>query len=112
MTFIPGSQKRSDLPAQSLSSATSLMELAPDFVWYPRITVPLRAGDCTFHHGRCAHMATPNFTDDPRVAHVVIFTDADTVYSGKRHIVTDPLGLEAGQPLEGDLFPRVADYAA
>jgi ectoine hydroxylase-related dioxygenase (phytanoyl-CoA dioxygenase family) len=110
MTFIPGSQRRADLPPQNLSSATSLMEMAPDFVWSPRITVPLRAGDCTFHHGRCAHMATPNFTDDPRVAHIVIFTDSDTVYSGNRHIVTDPLGLEAGRTLEGDLFPPVTEY--
>jgi phytanoyl-CoA hydroxylase len=111
MTFIPGSQKRTDLPPQNLGDAKSLMELAPDFVWSQRITVPLRAGDCTFHHGRCAHMATPNFTDDPRVAHVVIFTDASTTYTGKRHVVTDPLGLEVGSPLEGEFFPRVADYA-
>lgn len=111
MTFIPGSQRRTDLPPQSLADPRSLMDIAPDFVWYSRITVPLKAGDCTFHHGRCAHMATPNFTDDPRVAHVVIFTDADTIYSGKRHITTDPLGLETGGPLEGDLFPRIGDYA-
>jgi ectoine hydroxylase-related dioxygenase (phytanoyl-CoA dioxygenase family) len=109
MTFLPGSQARSDLPPQNLGSATSLMELAPDFVWSQRITVPLRAGDCTFHHGLCAHMATPNFTADPRVAHVVIFTDADTIYSGKPHIVTDPLGLKTGGSLEGDLFPLVSE---
>jgi hypothetical protein len=54
-------------------------------------------------------MATPNFTADPRVAHVVIFTDADTIYSGKPHIVTDPLGLKTGGSLEGDLFPLVSE---
>ncbi|MBC8136814.1 MAG: phytanoyl-CoA dioxygenase family protein, partial [Fibrella sp.] len=93
MTFLPGSQKRTELPAQNLGDDKSLFGIAPDFVWNERITVPLKAGDCTFHHGRCAHMATPNFTDDPRVAHIVIFMDADTTYTGAHHIVTDPLGL-------------------
>lgn len=107
MTFIPGSHTRTDLPAQSLHDAQSLFEICPALRWEKRVTLPLRAGDCTFHHGRCAHMATPNFTDEPRVAHTVIFMDAATTYSGRGHIVTDPLGLKAGDPLSGELFPEV-----
>jgi phytanoyl-CoA hydroxylase len=107
MTFLPGSHLRTDLPAQNLRAADSLMTICPDFVWTPRVTVPLRAGDCTFHHGRCAHMATPNFTDDPRVAHIVIFMDAETQFAGRGHVVTDPLHLNVGDPLDGELFPRV-----
>ena len=107
MTFLPGSHRRTDLPAQNLSSATSLFEICPDLRWGPRVTVPLRAGDCTFHHGRCAHMATPNHTDDPRVAHVVIFMDRGTRFAGRSHPVTDPLGLRPGDPLDGDPFPPV-----
>jgi phytanoyl-CoA hydroxylase len=109
MTFIPGSHARTDLEAQNLEDADSLFSIAPDMMWEQRVTVPLRAGDCTFHHGRCAHMATPNLTDDPRVAHVVIFMDARTTYSGKRHVVTDPLGLKEGEPLAGDMFPAVGN---
>ena len=71
------------------------------------MTVPLKAGDCTFHHGRCAHMATSNFTDDPRVAHIVIFMETTTTYSGRGHVVTDPLGLAIGQPIQGEQFPEV-----
>jgi ectoine hydroxylase-related dioxygenase (phytanoyl-CoA dioxygenase family) len=107
MTFIPGSQGMADLEAQDLQDAASLFSLAPNLVWEPRVTIPLKAGDCTFHHGRTAHMATPNFTDDPRVAHVSIFMDASTTYVEKPHVVTDPLGLKEGQPLEGEMFPRV-----
>ncbi len=107
MTFIPGSQQRTGLAAQDLTDAGSLMSLSPDLRWEERITVPLKAGDCTFHHGRTAHMATPNFTDDPRVAHVVIFIDAGTTYRKKPHVVTDSLDLEDGAPLDGELFPRV-----
>lgn len=111
MTFLPGSHRRTELPAQNLSSATSLFGLAPDLVWSERVTLPLRAGDCTFHHGRCAHMATPNFTDDPRVAHIVIFMDEGTRFNGAGHVVTNPLGLTAGDPLNGELFPAVRSYA-
>lgn len=105
MTFLPGSQLRTDLSIQNLSDSSSLLSICPEFVWYPRVTVPLRAGDVTFHHGRCAHMATPNFSDHDRVAHVVIFMDATTTYSGQGHVVTDPLGLTKGSIIEGDLFP-------
>ena len=107
MTFLPGSQKRTDLPAQSLADDRSLFDICPELEWGERITVPLKAGDCTFHHGRCAHMATANFTDDPRVAHVVIFMPRTTTYSGAAHVVTDPLGLKIGDPLAGELFPDV-----
>jgi ectoine hydroxylase-related dioxygenase (phytanoyl-CoA dioxygenase family) len=112
MTFLPGSHRRTDLAAQNLGDAGSLFSLAPDLQWSERVTVPLRKGDCTFHHGRCAHMATPNFTDDPRVAHVIIYMNADTRYERRPHIVTDPLNLEAGQIIEGELFPRVDDFAS
>ncbi len=105
MTFLPGSQSRTDLSMQNLSDSNSLFNICPEFTWSPRMTVPLRAGDVTFHHGRCAHMATPNFTNEDRVAHVVIFMDAATRYSGQGHVVTDPLGLTKDAVIEGDLFP-------
>ncbi|MFA7235298.1 MAG: phytanoyl-CoA dioxygenase family protein [Phycisphaeraceae bacterium] len=53
MTFIPESQKYTDLPSQNLADDKSLMTLCPPLRWDPRVTVPLHAGDCTFHHGRC-----------------------------------------------------------
>jgi ectoine hydroxylase-related dioxygenase (phytanoyl-CoA dioxygenase family) len=112
MTFIPKSQRLTQLPPQNLGDPSSLFGLAPDLVWEPRITVPLRAGDCTFHHGRCAHMATPNFTDEPRVAHVVIFMDEGTLFDGSPHVVTQKLGLEIGKPFAHALFPLVADFAS
>ncbi len=106
MTFLPGYQDRHDLIEQDLQSAASMFEMCPEMVWSPRITVPLRAGDCTFHHGRAPHMATPNLTNDPRIAHVVIFIDVETVFTGHRtHPITDGLDLKSGDRLEGPLFP-------
>ncbi|MCC6422113.1 MAG: phytanoyl-CoA dioxygenase family protein [Phycisphaerales bacterium] len=109
MTFIPGFHNRNDLAAQDLGDARSMFEMCPEMQWESRVTVPLRAGDCTFHHGRCPHQANANSTDEPRVAHAVIFVDASTTYSGTKHIVTDPLGMKAGAVLDGELFPIVGE---
>ncbi len=109
MTFIPGSQRWNELPPQNLSDPQSLMQICPELQWEPRVTVPLRAGDCTFHHGRVAHMATPNLTDEPRVAHVVIFMDEATTYVAKKHPITDPLGLKPGEALDHELFPLLKE---
>lgn len=107
MSFLPGTQKRDDLRMQNLGDKRSLFTICPDMEYAPRVTVPLRAGDCTFHHGRCAHMANPNETDEPRVAVTVIFMEDGTTYTGAGHVVTDPLKLEKGSKLEGDMFPLV-----
>lgn len=112
MTFLPGSQGRTELPMQNLQDSNSLFAICPDFRWQPRVTVPLRAGDCTFHHGRCAHMATPNFTDEARVAQVVIFVDAATRFNGDPHPVTAKFGLVPGQQLEGEWFPTAQHILA
>src|SRR3954451_14709979 len=110
MTFIPGSQHRTDLRAQDLTDAADLFRVAPDLVWSRRVTIPLRAGDCTFHNAYTGHGATPNLTDDPRIAHVVIYVDAEASYSGAPHVVTDPLGLEVGAVLPDEHFPPVAAF--
>lgn len=107
MSFIPGAHTRNDLGVQILSDKRSLFSLAPDLEYEPKITLPLRAGDCTFHHGRCPHMANANETDEFRVALVSIYIDAGTVFNGKNHIVTRNLDLQPGQKLEGDLFPEI-----
>jgi hypothetical protein len=110
MTFLPGSQNRTDLRAQDLTDAEDLFRVAPDLVWSRRVTIPLRAGDCTFHNAYTGHGATPNLTDDPRIAHVVIYVDAEATYSGAPHVVTDPLGLEVGAVLPDEHFPPVAAF--
>ncbi len=107
MSFIPGQHHRTDLPTQILSDARSLFNLAPDLEYEPKITLPLRAGDCTFHHGRTPHSANANDTDEFRVAHVIIYMDRTTTYTGKGHVVTKEQGFEPGSILEGPLFPEV-----
>lgn len=107
MTFIPGSQHHQGLRRQDLSDRDDLFRVAPELRWESRVTIPLRAGDCTFHNAYLAHSATPNLTDDPRIAHVAIYVDAETTYGGTPHVVTDGLGLTVGGPLDHERFPRV-----
>ncbi|MFD0684372.1 phytanoyl-CoA dioxygenase family protein [Actinomadura fibrosa] len=106
MTFLPGTQDRTGLRPQDLHHEEDLFMTDPSLRWIPRVTVPLRAGDCTFHSGYTGHMALPNRTDQARLAHVTIYMDARTRYSGTPHVVTDALGLAAGDRLDGENFPR------
>lgn len=106
MTFLPGTQARTGLRPQNLHDEEDLFNLDPELRWNERVTLPLRAGDCTFHNSYTGHMALANRTDRARLAHVNIYIDADTEYDGKPHVVTDPLGLTTGDRLDGETFPR------
>ncbi len=112
MTFIPGSHRMTDLTVQNLRDAGSLFGLAPELGWEERVTLPLRAGDCTFHHGRTAHMANANATDENRYGFAIIYMDATTTYAGTTHVVTNPLRdageLSEGDALSGELFPALS----
>lgn len=105
MTFIPGSHRRNDLRAIDLTDAHDLFAAAPDLAYEQRVTVPLRAGDCTFHNGYLAHTANPNDTDEFRYAMVNIYVDAETRFNGAGHVCTDDLGLTVGEVLPDDEFP-------
>ena len=107
MAFLPGSHQLADLPNIGTADEGRWKREMPALEWWPRMTVPLQAGDCTFHHGMIMHAAGPNTTEDWRVAHVIIFADRAAVYSGQDHLVTDPLALRAGDAFPDELFPPV-----
>ena len=99
-------QERRDLRPQDLSDSDDLMSLWDDLAYQPRVT--LAAARRRLHLPQRllrAHMAGSNDTDVARVAHIIIYMDAATTYSGAAHVVTDPLGLKPGDPLAGEMFP-------
>lgn len=104
MTFIPGSHELVGRYQQDLRDADNLMSAAPELVWRPRVTVPLRAGDCTFHHSLIAHTAGPNATDEARIAHVIVYMDVQTRFDPRRRPVGVPLD-ETLPPVPGIPFP-------
>jgi len=105
MSFIPGSHQRHDLRAIDLTDGRDLFTAAPDLEYQQRVTVPLHAGDCTFHNGFLAHTANANDTDEFRYAMVNIYVDRDVTFDGKAHVCTNGLGLSIGDPLPDDEFP-------
>jgi phytanoyl-CoA hydroxylase len=111
MSFILGTHRRTDIRAVDLHDRTDFFEAAPEVTFLPRVTVPLRAGDCTFHHAYLAHTANPNDTDEFRYAFVTIYVDADLTYDGRPHPCTDDLGLKVGSPLPDEEFPRLPRQA-
>ena len=110
MSFLAGSHRVEGLPNIGTTDQERWKIEKPELEWWPRLIVPLRAGDCTFHHGMSMHAAGANLTEEWRVAHVIIFADREACYSGAEHVVTDPLNLEAGQRMPDDIFPPVATF--
>jgi phytanoyl-CoA hydroxylase len=90
----------------------SLMEEARG--WGPEHTVPvpLRAGECMFHHCLNYHLTPRNITDRQRRAFVLIFMPEGTRYhhaQSPAHPCTSYLGLAEGALLEGIHFPRCGE---
>lgn len=107
MTFMPGQHTRQDIRPIDLHDKTDLFTAAPDLTWARRVTVPLRAGDVTFHSAWTPHSANPNDTDEYRWAHVNIYVDRDLSYDGRPHPATDDLHLAVGGRLPDAEFPPV-----
>lgn len=109
LTFLPGSHRRGGPDRVELAEHTRdpdnyLFTRWPELRWSPRVTVPLRAGDATFHRGRTAHYAGANTSADVRLSFVVTFTDADATYRPlPGH---DPLDLSPGEPIPDHRYPR------
>jgi ectoine hydroxylase-related dioxygenase (phytanoyl-CoA dioxygenase family) len=107
MSYLPGSQHLTDLQAQNLADAGSLFALRPELAWQPFVTVPARAGDVIWHHGRTAHRANANDTAEDRVVVSVIYMPRTTRLSGAGHVCTDGSAYRAGDLLDGPEFPEV-----
>jgi len=78
--------------------------------WLPHqaVPVPLKAGECMFHHCLNYHMTPQNTTDRQRRAFVMIFMPDGTRYrhaQSPNHVCTAYLKLEDGQLMNGDTFP-------
>jgi len=107
MSFIPGSQHVQHLGPIDLAHPQNIFELAPAFKGVKPRTCELKAGSCTFHNGLTFHYAGPNKSDRMREAFAVLYMPDGTKYDGKKHVVTDPLGLKVENKLEGEMFPLV-----
>lgn len=106
MTFVPGTHRWPDGTPPSFEDP---FEAQPEARWWPQVTVPIRAGDCTFHHSRLIHRAGANNTDVARISLATVYMDAEAVYRPQPGVpYYDPTpDREPGQPLDSDRYPRV-----
>ncbi|MEV6280247.1 phytanoyl-CoA dioxygenase family protein [Nocardia sp. NPDC051832] len=107
MTFVPGSQ---DWP-HGMELSFDPFESRPELKWWPRVTVPLRAGDCTFHDARLIHMAGANETDTARISLATVYMDAAATYhpDPSQPYQDEVSGVEPGRPFATDRYPRVGE---
>ncbi|WP_163537528.1 phytanoyl-CoA dioxygenase family protein [Gracilibacillus sp. YIM 98692] len=112
MKFLPKTHKLKDLKAVDLVNSHDIFDDAKtkgQLLDKDRaVTVPLKAGSCTFHDGLTFHAAYSNQTDKPRRVLAIIFMPDGTIYSGKSHPVVDGLNIEKGEALTGGTFPKLA----
>ncbi|MBB4914275.1 phytanoyl-CoA dioxygenase family protein [Streptosporangium saharense] len=106
MSYIPGSHL---VPhEQDEARERDPFRCPSNLVWEPRVTVPVRAGDVTFHHERVLHLAGRNDTDEVRVSLATVYMDAESVYEPSDLVPDDLGGLLPGQRLDDDhVFPLI-----
>lgn len=132
LTFIPGSHNIETPPQEPDSNVDtqdtdwseemlSPLKLWPELNWMPRLTVPLRAGDCTIHHAKTVHMAGANNTAINRISLATVYTDINAKYDVEKfsgwyeenldaYQSENTRGLKSGQPLPDKDFPKVGSY--
>ncbi|MGW0161175.1 phytanoyl-CoA dioxygenase family protein [Mycobacterium sp. NPDC003323] len=90
-----------------------LLDARPELRWRPRVSVPLRAGDCTFHHCWLVHGAGPNLTDHVRLSLATVYVDAASRYRPDPEMpYQDPVpNHEPEQPLDDRAYPRIGGRA-
>jgi ectoine hydroxylase-related dioxygenase (phytanoyl-CoA dioxygenase family) len=110
MMFVPGSHKLGKLTGIYLVNPQDIFEFeeSAELNKTKPVIVPLKKGSCTFHNGLTFHYAHANGSDQPRRVLAIIYMPDGTTYSGKKHPVTDNLGLEVNQPIQGGTFPLIA----
>lgn len=106
MTFLPGSHHRGDVDIHDFMDPISGH---PELEWTPRVAVPLRAGDCTFHHARLIHSAGANNSDLTRLSLATVYMDAEATYQTLADIDYQDVitGIEPGGPFDDARYPRL-----
>ncbi len=111
LSFVPESYRWGPYPSISLNNPENIFKMVEPEL-QPKlkpVSMPMKAGSCTFHDGLCFHYAPGNTTAQARRAIALIYMPDGTTYRKKGHCVTDPLNLEDGVKLEGEMFPVVAE---
>lgn len=88
--FIPGSQREATYENVGIGPHFgALFGVYPQWAEREPVVAQMRAGDCSFHNGLCAHGAGANATPRVRRAMTCAFMPVGATYNGKRNILTE-----------------------
>lgn len=111
MAFASGSHRLGSLGAVSqLGEDRDITELLTNRDWdcvTDLSTVPLKAGEATFHYGMTLHRAHANKDDVDRIGLGFHFIDADALFTGAASRYTDGLGMKVFEPFDDAHFPVI-----
>jgi ectoine hydroxylase-related dioxygenase (phytanoyl-CoA dioxygenase family) len=108
LAFLPGTHGIKDVPSVNLSGSVELRQTAPQLNGRKAVSVPLKAGSCTFHNGLTFHYAGPNRSDWMREGLAIIYMPDGTTYSGQKHVMNFD-EFAPGDRLQGKRFPLVSN---
>ncbi|MFJ2193586.1 phytanoyl-CoA dioxygenase family protein [Kitasatospora sp. NPDC087861] len=117
LIFLPDSHKRpephrAEMSAVKSHATTYMFNEWPELEWYPRVTVPMRAGDVTFHQSTLGHGSHGNHSDGTRLAFIISYTGASAIYQPRPGHQRMDEDLVPGQQLPDHRYPRVSDLLA
>jgi ectoine hydroxylase-related dioxygenase (phytanoyl-CoA dioxygenase family) len=105
MWFVPGSQKHATYNNVGIgANMVDLFKLYPAMTDTDPVAVPMKAGDCSFHNGLCAHGAGANMTRGRRIAMTCAYMPVGSTFNGSRNVLPKAYfeSLKKGDVLEND----------
>ena len=105
MCFVPGSHKLATYNNVAIGqNMGDLFKLYPEMGEIDPVPVPMKAGDCSFHNGLCAHGAGTNMTRGRRIAMTCAYMPEGSTFNGKKNILPEDYfkSLHEGDVMEND----------
>jgi ectoine hydroxylase-related dioxygenase (phytanoyl-CoA dioxygenase family) len=106
MHYLPGSHRLVTFENVGIGADMgALFEVYPGLKGIDAVAVPMKAGDCAFHHGLTAHAAGPNMTPRWRRAMTCAYMPAGATFNGQGNILSPErlAGLKVGDSLDDDV---------
>ncbi len=114
MYFLPGSHRLATYQNAGIGeNMADLFKLYPKMAEIDSVCAPMKAGDCSFHNGLCAHGAGANMTRRRRIAMTCAYMPGGSTFNGNRNILPESYfkTLRPGDVLANDQWnPEI--YAA
>jgi phytanoyl-CoA hydroxylase len=103
--FIPGSYHSTSFENPGIGkNMDAIFQFYPQFIATNSVSVPMKAGSCSFHNGLTIHGAGANMTSGFRRAMTCAYMPDGATFNGIKNILTDEqvAKLRIGDPLNDD----------